>query len=257
MSDINGLNEGLLQPNNEPISQKRKEENQSDELSLSDIDLDLKKGDNFQSFLEELKNPKCCIKDMKKKWTILYSSLGSSIYLQNREFINNEKCISIFQIQSIKKIDVCKYCLEKCISSDLKKKKPREKTYLLSEISRIICECPTHRTQEKKENVELPGNVKMVNPTNFSEADKIFEEYERCNPNERRSWIRNKFDELSKNQANEDKIFEVYNAIFFKAVLQFFCEQKASIISSTIKYGEEIYNDYVIYEIKKLKKKWK
>ena len=265
MIDDNDLTEGLLQPLDDLLEEKK---DQEDEQSVSDLELDLKTGDSFESFKGELTNPNCCIKDNYKRWIILYSSLGVNIYSQYKDFIENEKIISLYKIivpkgksvkgekNKMKDFNVCKYCLEKCISKDLKKKKPKETKHTLKDITKIKCECPTHKKKQENEEQATEEAIAIFQKRtiHLSESDKILEDYDNCNPSERRKWIRNKFDELSKRENHEEKLLEVYNGIFFKEVVKFFESQKASIISSTFKYGEEIYNDFALYKIYKLNK---
>ena len=257
----NDLTESLLQ--NEIAPDIEEPQNTTEDVSVSDIDIDPKE-DTFENLKKDINEPNCCLKELYKRWINLYTAYGVTIYSENKEFIEKNKFIKMFKGKYYKDskyntVYICKWCKDHCeLNKNYQLNTKEEHFFCLKDLNIVNCDCPNHEfVIIGEENIDEECTLFRRKSIHVNKAERTAEEYENQDPKEKREWVRKKFQDFYNDYLNssgnekeekEEILLECFNAIFFQKVVQFFTENKCAGISSTIKYGQEIFNDFELYK---------
>ena len=257
----NDLTENLLP--NEITPEVEPPITSTEDISVSDIDIDPKE-DTLENLKKDINNPSCCLKDLYKRWLTLYSAFGISIFSENKEFIENNKFIIMYKGKLNKNtkyesVYICKWCKDHCeLDKNYQINTKEQQFFSLKDLNNNCCDCPNHEYGIiDEENIDEECTLFRKKSVHVNKAERIAEEYENQDPKEKREWVRKNFEEFyndwrnasgNEKEEKEEILLECFNAIFFQKVVQFFTENKCAGISSTIKYGQEIFNDFGLYK---------
>ena len=258
----NDLTENLLP--NEVTPEVEQPPTTTEDVSVSDIDIDPKE-DTFETLKKDIIEPNCCLKELYKRWLTLYSAYGVAINCEYKDVIEKDKFIIMYKGKFYKDskynaVYICKWCKDHCeLNKNYQMNTKDEHCFSLKDLNSVTCDCPNHEyTIIGEENVDEECTLFRKKSIHVNKAERTAEEYENQDPKEKREWVRKKFEEFyndwssssgKEKEEKEDVLLECFNAIFFQKVVQFFTENKCAGISSTIKYGQEIFNDFGLYKL--------
>ena len=121
----------------------------TEDISVSDIDIDPKE-DTLENLKKDINEPSCCLKDLYKRWITLCSAYGVSIFSENKEFIENNKFITMYKGKLNKNgkyetVYICKWCKDHCeLNKNYQLNTKEEHFFCLKDLNFVNCDCPNH-----------------------------------------------------------------------------------------------------------------